>query len=97
MYLIINSRISVPCRLWDRAKKLDAWKERIILDQKILAGKPIIRGTRISVEHILELLAEGWSAKKILDNYPQLKMEDIDASLKYAAETLKQERVYPVQ
>ena len=63
---------------------MDAWKERIILDQKILAGKPIIRGTRISVEHIVGPFEE-WSAHKILDNYPQLKIEDIDAALNYAA------------
>jgi len=71
-------------------------KNRIVLDPKILSGKPIIRGTRISVEFLLDLLANGWSYEKILSNYPQLSMEDIQAALEYATETLKSEKVYPV-
>ena len=73
-----------------------AWKNRIIVDNRVLAGKPIIKGTRISVEHIIGLLAEGWTPEKIMDNYPQLKKPEIEAALKYAAETLKQEKVYTV-
>ena len=53
------------------------WKERVIIDQKILKGKPVIKGTRLSVEFILELLANGWSYEEILNNYPQLGREDI--------------------
>jgi uncharacterized protein (DUF433 family) len=74
-----------------------SWKSRIVLDDKILAGKPIIRGTRISVEHIVALLAEGWTNEQILKNYPMLKRQDIEAALKYAAEALRQERIYPIQ
>ena len=70
------------------------WEDRIIIDQKILMGKPIIKGTRISVEFVLELLANGWGYDKILKNYPQLKKGDIFAALEYSAETLKQEKVY---
>ena len=60
----------------------EEWKERITVDPKVLAGKPIIKGTRIAVEFILDLLANGWTIEKILKNYPQLKKEDITAVLK---------------
>jgi uncharacterized protein (DUF433 family) len=53
-----------------------------------------VRGTRISVEFILDLLANGWTIEEILKNYPQLKREDVIAALKYAAEILKEEKVY---
>jgi uncharacterized protein (DUF433 family) len=72
------------------------WRNRITVNPKILAGKPIIKGTRISVELILDLLANGWTTEQILENYPQLKREDITAVLKYATEILKEERVYPL-
>jgi uncharacterized protein (DUF433 family) len=72
------------------------WRSRIIVDSKILAGKPIIKGTRISVELILDLLANGWTVETILENYPHLKREDITAVLRYATEILKEERVYPL-
>lgn len=70
------------------------WKSRIAFDPNILAGKAVIKGTRISVELILGLLANGWTVETILENYPQLKREDIVAALKYATEILKEERVY---
>lgn len=73
-----------------------AWKSRISIDPKIMVGKPVIKGTRIPVAHIVELIAQGWGAETILKNYPQLKKPDIDAALKYAAETLRQEKVYPL-
>lgn len=72
------------------------WRNRITVNPKILAGKPIIKGTRISIELILDLLANGWTTEQILENYPQLKREDITAVLKYATEILKEERVYPL-
>jgi len=72
------------------------WKSRITVDPKILAGKPIIKGTRISVELILDLLANDWTIETILENYPQLKKEDITSVLKYATEILKGEKVYPL-
>ncbi|HVB11531.1 MAG TPA: DUF433 domain-containing protein [Nitrososphaerales archaeon] len=72
------------------------WKDRIVVDDRILVGKPLIKGTRIAVEHIVDLLAAGWTVERILRNYPQLKKQDIDAALKYAAETLKQEKIYSI-
>lgn len=74
----------------------EQWKNRITINPNILVGKPVIKGTRISVELILDLLANGWTAETILMNYPQLKKEDIIAVLKYATEILKEERVYPL-
>jgi uncharacterized protein (DUF433 family) len=74
----------------------EEWKNRIIVDSVILAGKPIIKGTRIAVEFILDLLSNGWTIEKILKNYPQLKKEDIIAVLKYATEILTEEKVYPL-
>ena len=68
--------------------------DRIIIDSEILVGKPIIKGTRISVEFILELLANEWTVNQILENYPQLKKEDILAALDYSIEVLKTEKVY---
>jgi len=73
-----------------------SWKQRIQVDNKILAGKPVIKGTRISVEFLLDLLAKGWTNETILENYPQIKKADIQAALKYAVEVLKEEKVYTV-
>ena len=72
------------------------WQDRITVDPGVLVGKPTIKGTRLAVEFLLELLAEGWTREQILGNYPQLTGEDIQAALHYAAETLKRERVYPL-
>ena len=72
------------------------WQERIVVDPKVLVGKPVIKGTRLSVEFILDLLANDWTIKQILDEYPQLEREDVMAVLKYAAEMVKEEKVYPL-
>ncbi len=71
--------------------------DRIVVDPKILTGKPIIRGTRISVELVIELLAAGWSHEQILASYPHLTEEDIRACLAYATELLREEKVYPLK
>lgn len=65
--------------------------ERIIVDEKILAGKPIIKGTRISVEFVLELLSSGMDVEEIIKEYPNLKKEDILAVLAYATKIVKKE------
>jgi uncharacterized protein (DUF433 family) len=72
------------------------WKSRIEIDPKVLVGKPVIKGTRLAVEFLLELLAEGWTQEQILKNYPNLHADDIQAALHYATECLKRERVYPL-
>jgi len=56
-----------------------SWRDRIVIDPAILAGKPIIKGTRLSVEFIINLLAQGWSESEILRNYPGLTQEDAQA------------------
>jgi len=70
-------------------------EERIVLDPKILSGKPIIKGTRISVEFVIELLSSGMNVQEILREYPHLKKEDIYAALSYANKILKHEEIYP--
>ncbi len=59
--------------------------ERIVTNPEILGGKPIIRGTRLSVEFILELLASGMTKEEILADYPHITKEDLYAVLEYAA------------
>lgn len=71
-------------------------QDRIVIDPKILVGKPIVRGTRLAVEFIIDLLAQGWSEAEVLRNYPGLTREDILACLAYAGQRLKAERVYPL-
>jgi uncharacterized protein (DUF433 family) len=68
---------------------------RIVLDPAVLAGKPVIRGTRLSVDFIIGLMADGWSESDILHNYPGLTHDDIAACLAYARDVLKSEKVYP--
>ena len=60
------------------------WEKRIAVDPKVLVGKPVIKGTRIAVEFILDLLAEGWTQQQITENYPQLTGDDIQAACHYA-------------
>ncbi|MBF0559020.1 MAG: DUF433 domain-containing protein [Nitrospirae bacterium] len=72
------------------------WQDRITVDPKVLVGKPVIKGTRIAVEFIIDLLAQDWSEAEILRNYPGLTREDILACLRYAGEVLHSEKVYPV-
>ena len=69
---------------------------KIIVDPKILAGKPIIGGTRISVEFALELLSSGMTIDDVVREYPHLKREDILAALNYATKVLRHEEVYSV-
>jgi uncharacterized protein (DUF433 family) len=72
------------------------WQERIVIDPDILAGKPIVRGTRLAVEFIIDLLAQGWTEAELLRNYPGLAHEDVKACLGYASATLRAEKVYPL-
>lgn len=70
------------------------WRERIAVDPQILVGKPVIRGTRIAVELVIDLLARGYTKEQILDQYDHITDTDIQACLAYASETLRSERVY---
>ena len=68
---------------------------RISLAPEVLAGKPVVRGTRLSVEFVIGLLAAGWSEAEIVANYPNLTHDDIIACLAYARDMLSGEKVHP--
>jgi uncharacterized protein (DUF433 family) len=72
------------------------WQDRIVVDPEILVGKPVVKGTRLAVEFIIDLLAQGWPEHEILRNYPGLTPEDIRACLLYASSALKDEKIYPL-
>jgi uncharacterized protein (DUF433 family) len=66
------------------------WKERIQIDPSILVGKPVSKGTRLAVEFVIDLLAQGWTEAQILQSYPGIAHEDMQACLAYASATLLQ-------
>jgi uncharacterized protein (DUF433 family) len=70
--------------------------QRIQVDPRVLAGKPVVRGTRLAVDFVIGLLGNGWTEERVLANYPGLTHEDIAACLQYASEVLRAERVYPL-
>ena len=73
------------------------WEDRIAVDLDVLVGKPVVKGTRLAVEFVIELLSEGWSEGEILKNYPRLTPDDIRACLAYARARLQEEQVYPLK
>ena len=72
------------------------YNKRISIDQKVMVGKPVIKGTRITVELILRLLAQGQTTREILKNYPHLEIEDIYAAIEYATELVEEQRIFPL-
>jgi uncharacterized protein (DUF433 family) len=72
------------------------WRDHIHSDPEILGGKPVVRGTRLAVDFLLGLLAEGWSQEQLLENYPQLTPEALRAAFAFASETLHDETFYSV-
>jgi len=70
--------------------------DRITVNPKVMVGKPTIRGLRITVEQILRALANGVSTQELLEDYPELEPEDIQAVLSYATELVSEEQVFPV-
>ncbi len=73
------------------------WRTRIELNPDILVGKPIIKGTRLSVDFVLDLLAHDWSVEKIIKNYPQLQKTDVTAVLEYSSQIIKLETLHPLE
>lgn len=67
------------------------WQDRIVSDPDTLFGKPRIKGTRIGVEFMLDLLSSGWTEAQILENYPQLKPQDLQAMFAFVKVCLKEE------
>jgi uncharacterized protein (DUF433 family) len=70
------------------------WRNHIVLDPKVLVGKPVIKGTRISVELVIDLLGRGYTPDQVRQQYDHVTPEDIQACLAYASEVLRSERVY---
>src|SRR5207244_9529909 len=86
---------SAPDRGRGGVAQMTAVDPRIVLDPAVLAGKPVVRGTRLSVEFIIGLMADGWSEADILANYSGLTHDDIAASLATARVRLHCERAVP--
>jgi len=71
------------------------WRDYIISDQEVLVGKPTVKGTRISVELIVGLLAQGWTETKILENYPRLTKESLQAVFAYIQDCIHDGLLFP--
>jgi uncharacterized protein (DUF433 family) len=71
--------------------------ERIEMKKDVLCGKAVLKGTRLSVEHLVGLLGQGWSQADVIDAYPGLTEEDLLACLKYAADAVAHEQLFPVE
>lgn len=72
-------------------------RDLIASDPKVMMGKPVVRGTRITVESILEKLSEGETVEQVVDEHPRLTEESVRAALAFAGEALKADVVYPVE
>jgi uncharacterized protein (DUF433 family) len=72
------------------------WREYIHSDPKILSGKPSIKGTRLAVDFVLGLLAEGWSQEQLFENYPGLNQKVLQALFAYASECLRDESLFEI-
>jgi uncharacterized protein (DUF433 family) len=69
------------------------WQDRITINSEVLVGKPVIKGTRLAVEFIIDLFAQGWSIDEVLRNYPGITIADVQACSAYASASLKAEKV----
>lgn len=70
--------------------------DRIMIDPKVMMGKPVIKGTRVSVELILKKLSQHLSPQEILEDYPHLTLDDIKAAVAYAATSIKNEEIHVI-
>lgn len=73
------------------------WRDHIHSDPGILSGKPVVKGTRLSVDFLLELLAAGWSEEQVLDSYPNLTRDSMRAVFAFAAESARDERAFELR
>lgn len=73
------------------------WKDRIVTNPDVLVGKPVVKGTRLSVEFLLGLKAAGWSDEQILENYPHLAADDLHAVYAFAGALIKDEEFLPLE
>jgi uncharacterized protein (DUF433 family) len=67
--------------------------DRIVADPHVCSGKPVIRGTRILVRNVLGMIAGGYTIERVLESYPELSREDVQAALQYAADVIDEEQV----
>lgn len=72
------------------------WQDYIVSDKQILLGKPTLKGTRISVELVLELFSKGWTEKQIIDSYPLLTTDSLRAVFAYLKDCIQQELYFPI-
>ena len=72
------------------------WRKFIHSDPEVLVGKPVVKGTRLSVEFILGLFAEGWSEQQVLENYPTLTKESLRAVFAFVTDCMREESLYPI-
>ncbi|MCL4512098.1 MAG: DUF433 domain-containing protein [Bacteroidetes bacterium] len=72
------------------------WRKHINSDPNVLVGKPVVKGTRLSVEFLLGLFAEGWTERQVLENYPTLSSESLRAVFSFATECMREESVYTI-
>jgi uncharacterized protein (DUF433 family) len=70
------------------------WQNYIEVNENVLVGKPVVKGTRLSVEHIINLFASGWTEQQILDNYPRLSKDSLKAVFSYIQEIMKDGLIY---
>jgi uncharacterized protein (DUF433 family) len=73
------------------------WWDYIHSDPEILSGKPVVKGTRLSVEFLLGLFANGWSEEQVLEGYPNLSRESLRAVFAFAAESARDERTFELR
>jgi uncharacterized protein (DUF433 family) len=73
------------------------WQEHIHSDPAVIAGKPVVRGTRLAVDFLLGLFAAGWTQEQVMESYPHLSREDLLAVFAFAAEAMHEESFYSVQ
>ncbi|MBF0558669.1 MAG: DUF433 domain-containing protein [Nitrospirae bacterium] len=72
------------------------WRKYIQSDPAVLVGKPVVKGTRLSVEFLLGLFSEGWTEQQILENYPTLTKESLRAVFAFATECMSEESLYSI-
>ncbi len=72
------------------------WRKFIHSDPEVLLGKPVVKGTRLSVEFILGLFAEGWTEQQVLENYPTLTAESLQATFAFATDCMREESLYTI-
>ncbi len=72
------------------------WRQYIHSDPAVLVGKPVVKGTRLSVEFLLSLLAKGWDEQQILKNYPKLTTDSLQAVFAFAAECMREESLFAI-